>query len=83
MILPVREEDYHSFIQWANSILLKQLPESFPPSRLCTFDDTWRPSYLPKGRSLTESLKPYFAQNGILVTESYWEKFLEHNGLRW
>jgi hypothetical protein len=83
MILPVREEDYLSFVQWGNSLLPKRLPKDFPSSRLVTFDNSWSPAYLPKGRTLTDSLRPFLEQNGIVVTETYWEKFLEHNGLRW
>lgn len=83
MILPVTEGDYRSFIQWANSIMPKPLPKDFPSSRLVKFDDAWTPCYLPPGRTLTDSLAPFFEQNGIVLTESYWEKILEHNGLRW
>lgn len=83
MILPVRDEDYLRFIQWANSVLPKPLPKDLPSSRLVTFDDTWSPAYLPKGRTLTDSLRPFFEENGIVVSETFWEKFLEHNGLRW
>lgn len=83
MILPVREQDYLSFIQWANSVMPKRLPEGFPSSRLVKFDDAWTPSYLPHGRTLTQSLAQFFEQNGIILKESYWQKILEHNGLRW
>jgi hypothetical protein len=83
MILPVAEGDYLSFIQWANAIMPKQFPQEFPSSRLVKFEDAWTPCYLAQGRTLTESLAPFFEQNGIVLTESYWEKILEHNGLRW
>ena len=83
MILPVRELDYVSFIQWANSIMPVPLPERFPSSRLVRFDDAWTPSSLPCRRTLTQSLAQFFEQNGIVVRESYWEKVLEHNGIRW
>jgi hypothetical protein len=83
MIMPVREGDYLSFIQWANSIMPTRFPKDFPSSRLVKFDDAWIPFYLPQGRTLTESLAQFFEQNGIVLRESYWEKILEHNGLRW
>jgi hypothetical protein len=83
MILPVTEGDYQSFVRWANSVMPKPLPKDFPSTRLVKFDDAWTPCYLPPGRTLTESLAPFFEENGIVLTESYWEKILEHNGLRW
>ena len=39
--------------------------------------------YVPCRRTLTQSLAQFFEQNGIVVRESYWEKVLEHNGIRW
>ena len=83
MILPVRERDYLGFIHWANAILPAPFPATFPPSRLVMFDEGWSPSYLPRGRTLTQSLAKFLEKNGIVITESYLEKFLEHNGLRW
>jgi hypothetical protein len=83
IILPVRKSDYFSFIHWANSVLPVPLPPNFPSSRLVMFDDDWIPTYLPRGRTLTESLGQFFQRNGIAITESYIEKFQEHNGIRW
>jgi hypothetical protein len=82
-ILPVRESDYVSFIRWANSIVPVPLPATSPCSRLVKFDDTWTPSFLRRGRTLTQSLLEFFEQNEIIITETYWEKIIEHNGLRW
>jgi hypothetical protein len=83
MILPIREQDYVSFIMWGNSIMPVPLPESCPSSRLVKFDDAWTPSYLPQERTLTRSLAQFFEQNDIVIKESYWEMVLENNGLRW
>ena len=83
MILPLKAADYRGFIQWANSIMPTRLSEDYPTSRLVKFDSDWTPSYLPQGRTITESLRPFFEENGIVLRESYWEKILETNGLRW
>ena len=83
VILPVTTEDYASFVQWANAVLPRPLAPVDPPSRLMVFDRQWTPMWLPPGRSLTDSLAPFFSQNGLAVTETFWEKTLEHNGLRW
>jgi hypothetical protein len=83
MILPVKEQDYFSFIQWANYVMPVPLPAKFPSSRLVMFVDTWIPSYLPRERTWTETLTPFLEMNGIVVKESYWGKLLEHNGVRW
>jgi hypothetical protein len=83
LILPVSDGDYASFIQWANAILPQKLPPAYPPSRMVTFDAAWKPSYLSQRRTLTESFAPLFEANKIVVTESYWEKVMEQNGLRW
>ncbi|HKC93843.1 MAG TPA: hypothetical protein VKB81_07455 [Nitrospira sp.] len=83
MIMPIKEADYRSFIQWANSIMPKRFPKDYPSSRLVKFDSDWTPSYLPPGRTLMGSLAPFCDQNGIILKETYWEKILEHNGLRW
>ena len=83
MILPLKAADYRGFIEWANSIMPTRLSEDYPASRLVRFDSGWTPSYLPQGRTLTGSLAPFFEQNGISLKETYWEKILEHNGLRW
>ena len=83
MVLPIKEGDYRSFIQWANSIMPKRFPQDYPSSRLVKFDNGWTPSYLPQGRTLIGSLAPFCTQNGIILKETYWEKILEHNGLRW
>ena len=83
MILPVKDEDYASFIQWANTIMPVALPHDYPSSRMLVFDENWMWSTVPKGRTLSESFSPFLEQNGITIKESYWEKILEHNGMRW
>ncbi|HEX4697477.1 MAG TPA: hypothetical protein VH254_07370 [Candidatus Udaeobacter sp.] len=83
MILPLKAADYRGFIEWANSIMPQRLSEDYPTSRLVKFDSDWMPCYLPQGRTLTESLRPFVEDNGIVLRESYWEKILETNGLRW
>ena len=83
MIMPIKDDDYSSFIQWANAIMPKAFPKDYPSGRMIVFDKNWDPSCLPLGRTLTKSLAPFFQQNGISVKETYWEKILEHNGVRW
>jgi len=83
MILPVKDEDYSRFVGWANSVLPNALPRDFPSSRIVVFDEMWRSSYVAQGRTLTQSFAPFFARNGLAVKETYWEKILEHNGIRW
>ncbi len=83
MILPVNDDDYVSFIQWANLIMPTPLPQEYPSSRMLVFDGKWKSSCLSQGRTLTKSLSPFLQQNGISVKETYWEKILEHNGIRW
>jgi hypothetical protein len=83
MIVPATDEDYAGFIQWANRILPERLPLDFPSSRIIVFDEKWKPSYLKPGMTLTDSFSPFLRQNGISVKETFWEKFLEHNGIRW
>lgn len=83
MILPVKDEDYSIFIQWANPIMLIALPQEYPSSRMVIFDEKWNPSCLRQGQTLTKSFAPFLEQNGISVRETYWEKILEHNGIRW
>lgn len=83
MILPVKDEEYDSFIQWANVIMPTPLPTKYPSSRMLIFDETWKSFCLPQGRTITKSFSPFLQQNGISVKETYWEKILEHNGIRW
>ena len=83
MILPVKDEDYFIFIQWANPIMPAALPRDYPSSRMVIFDEKWNPSCLRQGQTLTKSFSPFLEQNGISVKETYWEKILEHNGIRW
>ena len=83
VILPVATDDYASFIQWANTVLPTPLPSEYPSSRLVVFDRQWTPAWLTPRQSMTDSLAPFFKQNGLTVTETFWEKTLEHNGLRW
>jgi hypothetical protein len=83
VILPVTTDDYASFVRWANLVLPRPLPSEYPSSRIVVFDRQWAPAWLPPRQSLTESLAPFFKQNGLTVTETFWEKTLEHNGLRW
>lgn len=83
MIMPVKEADYLGFVQWANSIMPQPFGQDPPSGRLVKFDADWAPTYLPQGRTLTGSLAPFLEQNGISIRESYWEKILEQNGLRW
>lgn len=83
MILPVKDEDYASFIQWANLIMPTAFPVNYPVTRSVVFNEKWEPSWLPQGQTLTKSLKPFFDQNGLVIKESFWEKFLESNGIRW
>jgi hypothetical protein len=83
MILPVTDESYLRFVGWANSILPGALPQDYPASRIIVFDEKWRPSYVPRGPTLTKTFAPFFAQNQVIVNETFWEQFLEHNGVRW
>jgi len=83
VLLPVEDDDYSSFAHWANGLMPESFPLDYPSSRLVVFDDDWSPRYLPPRRSLTETLSPFFERNGIVVKETFWEKLLEHNGLRW
>jgi hypothetical protein len=83
MILPVKDEDYASFIQWANTVMPVALPDAYPSSRMLIFDEKWTSSPVRQGRTLSESFSPFLEQNGISIKESYWEKILEHNGMRW
>lgn len=83
VILPVTTDDYASFVQWANLVLPRPLPSEYPSSRIVVFDRQWTPAWLPPRQSLTESLAPFFKRNGLTVTETFWEKTLEHTGLRW
>ena len=83
MILPVRDDAYSRFLEWANTILPSALPRSYPDSRVAVFDDKWRPSYLVPGRTLTKTFAPFFARNRVAIKETFWEQILEHNGLRW
>jgi hypothetical protein len=82
VILPPREEHYEAFSRWANDVLPSPLPQSAPKERLVMFDQAWRPILLPARPTISKSLAPYFAQNDIQVHTSYFEDFLEHNGLR-
>ena len=59
------------------------LPQEYPSSRMMIFDEKWNPSCLRQGQTLAKSFSPFLEQNGISVKETYWEKFLEHNGIRW
>jgi len=83
MLLPVGDEGYSRFCRWANSILPTALPQEYPASRIVVFDGKWRPAYLAPGRTLTKTFAPFFAQNRVVVRETFWEQILEHNGLRW
>ncbi len=83
MLLPVKDEDYLSFIQWANVIMPTAFQPEYPSSRMIIFDEKWRPSCLTQDQTLSKSFSPFLAQNGISVKETFWEKFLEHNGIRW
>jgi hypothetical protein len=83
LLLPAKPHEYASFTQWANGVMPVAFPEAYPDSRIVVFDHAWTPSYVPRGRTLTKSFQPLFTQNGIAIRESFWERFLEHNGLRW
>jgi len=78
-----RWESYASFARWANALMPEGFPLDYPSSRLVMFEDDWSLRYLPPQRSLADTLAPFFERNGIVVTETFWEKTLEHNGLRW
>jgi hypothetical protein len=82
MLLPARERDYPAFIRWANEIMPSALPERYPPHRIVVFTAAWAPRYLESRNTLTETFAPFFQQNGLAVTESYWEKFIENANLR-
>ena len=45
------------------------------------FDESWRSTTLPQRTSIKQTLAPFFAQNGIELRSSFFEDFLEHNGL--
>jgi hypothetical protein len=83
MIMPVKDEDYFSFIQWSNTIMPEAFPVIYPSSRMITFDEAWSPLCLPQGQTLSDSFAPFFRQNGLSVKQTFWEKFLEQNGIRW
>jgi len=82
LILPVDDGDYASFIAWANSILVRPLPKDYP-GRIILFDAAWGPSCLARGRYVAETFAPFLTRSGIAVKLTYWEKILEHNGIRW
>jgi hypothetical protein len=82
VILPTRAEHHSAFTKWANEVLPQPLPARLPEERLVYFDETWRPTTLPPRASIKKTLRPFFAQNGIKLPSSFFEDFLEHNGLR-
>ncbi len=82
LILPVGDGDYASFAAWANAILVHPLPKDYP-GRIVLFDAAWGPSCLARGRYVAETFAPFLTRNGIAVKLSYWDRFLEHNGIRW
>jgi hypothetical protein len=81
VILPTSAENYSAFTKWANEVLPQPLPASLPEERLLCFDEAWLPTRLPPRTSITKTLAPFFAQNGIELRSSFFEDFLEHNGL--
>jgi hypothetical protein len=83
LLLPADEEAYASFVEWANRVMPQAFPPDYPSSRVVVFDEDWSPRYLAPGRSLADTLAPFFERNGLVVRESFWERTLEHNGLRW
>ncbi len=83
MLMPVKDEDYLSFIHWAKDIMEASFPAEYPSSRMIIFNEKWKPACLPQGQTLSKSFAPFLKQNGISIKETYWEKILEQNGIRW
>jgi hypothetical protein len=81
VILPTSAEHYSAFTTWANEVLPQRLPASLPAERLICFDEVWHPKTLPPRTSITKTLQPFLAQNGIELRSSFFKDFLEHNGL--
>jgi hypothetical protein len=82
IILPPRAEHYDGFRRWANQVLPSPLPDAAPNERLVIFDKAWHPILLPPRTTIKKTLAPYFEQNVIRLRTSFFNDFLEHNGLR-